>query len=153
MSYLIEGLDPAPFAPLFALPDEELARRGMTVMTAGATSPCRVSLDEAAPGDRLLLINHTHQPADTPYRASHAIFVAQGSTTRAVYRDALPPVMRTRPLSVRAFDAAHMMVDADLAEGDAVEPLFARLLADPAVAYLQVHFAKRGCFAATVVRG
>jgi hypothetical protein len=152
MSYLIEGLDPAPFAPLFALSDEELAARGITVMRAGETSPCRVSLDEAAPGDRLLLVNHMHQPADTPYRASHAIFVAQGSTRRAAYRDTLPPVMRTRPLSIRAFDAAHMMIDADLVDGAAATPLIERMLADPATAYLHVHFAKRGCFAATVVR-
>lgn len=152
MSYLIEGLDPAGFAPLFALPDAELARRGIAVMRANDTSPCRVSLDEATPGDRLLLINHVHQPAETPYRASHAIFVAEGSTRRAVYRDSVPPVMRTRPLSIRAFDAAHMMIDADLVDGAAAEPLIERMLANPDVAYLHVHFAKRGCFAATVVR-
>jgi hypothetical protein len=45
-----------------------------------------------------------------------------------------------------------MLRDADLAEGAAVDPVIARLLANPDTAYLHLHYAKMGCFAARVDR-
>jgi len=65
----------------------------------------------------------------------------------------VPEPLAIRLLSVRAFDAAGMMTDADVVEGRELEPLIARFFADPAVDYLHVHNAKRGCFAARVDRG
>ena len=44
------------------------------------------------------------------------------------------------------------MVAADLADGRALAPLVERFLADPAVAYLQAHYATRGCYAARITR-
>ena len=55
-------------------------------------------------------------------------------------------------VAVRAFDAGHMMIDADVCEGDAAGALFARLLEDPKASYLQAHYARRGCYAARVER-
>lgn len=43
--------------------------------------------------------------------------------------------------------------DADLCEGRDVEALAARMLADPAVAYLHVHYARAGCYACRIDRG
>ena len=60
--------------------------------------------------------------------------------------------MKIRPLSLRAFDARHMMIDADLAEGEQVEPLIRRLLENPAVAYIHAHNAKRGCYSGKIER-
>jgi hypothetical protein len=60
--------------------------------------------------------------------------------------------MRARLLSLRAFDADGMMIDADIAEGAAVEPLIARLFANPAVHYIHAHNAKRGCYAGRIDR-
>jgi len=60
--------------------------------------------------------------------------------------------MRTRLLSLRVFDADGMMVDADVAEGAAVEPLIVRLLANPAVSYIHAHNAKRGCYSGRIER-
>jgi hypothetical protein len=64
----------------------------------------------------------------------------------------VPEVLRVRPISLRAFDRDHLMVDADLAEGDAVEALIRRCLDNPAVAYLHAHYARRGCYAARITR-
>jgi hypothetical protein len=64
----------------------------------------------------------------------------------------VPEVIRLRLLSVRAFDALGMMLDADVTEGREVAPVIERLLGDPAVAYLHLHNAKAGCFAARVDR-
>jgi hypothetical protein len=153
MSYVIRGLNPAPFAPLFRLDDAALAERGIAAMRVyGDGYPCRVSLDGAALGDRVLLLNYQHQPADTPYRSSHAIFVAEHSRTAAEYYDAIAPVMRTRILSIRAFNSAGFMVDADVVDGAESHALIRRLLARADTDYLHVHFAKRGCFAAKVTR-
>jgi len=59
-------------------------------------------------------------------------------------------MLRTRLLSLRAFDAHGMLVDADVVDGRALEPALDRLLAD--AAYVHVHFAKPGCYAALVRR-
>ena len=53
-----------------------------------------------------------------------------------------------KALSIRAYDAAGMMVDAEIASGDALEPVIERMLAQPGVAYLHAHNAGRGCYAA-----
>jgi hypothetical protein len=154
MSFRITGLDPAPFRHLFGLSDEELAARGAKRCVADQKPgfPDRVELRDAEPGESVLLINHTHQPADTPYRASHAIFVREGAERAYSAVDVVPEPLRGRPISLRAFDGDHMMVDADLVDGRELESLIERLLADPKVSYLHAHYARRGCFAARIER-
>ena len=154
MTYRIRGLDPAPFRHLFGLSEEALAAHGVRRCVADAKPgyPDRVELRDAAPGETLLLLNHVHQPADTPYRASHAIFVREGAVRAADLVDTIPEVMRLRPISLRAFDAGGEMVDAELVDGRALEPLIARLLGNPGVDYLHAHYAKRGCYAARIER-
>ena len=61
--------------------------------------------------------------------------------------------MRARQLSLRAFDAEHLMVDAELVSGGGIEEVIERFFADPKIAYLQAHYAKRGCYAARIERG
>lgn len=152
--FRIEGLSPEPFVPLFGLSDRELAERGVVRMMCDSHPgfPCRITLADAEPGETLLLLNHEHQSAATPYRASHAIFVREGARAAARYENEVPDVLTRRLLSVRAFDSAGMMTDADVVEGAVLAPLIGRMFADPPVAYLHVHNAKRGCFAARVDR-
>ena len=107
---------------------------------------------DAELGESLLLLNYVHQQADTPYQASHAIFVREGALTPYEAVDEIPDALRTRTLSLRAFDDGGDMVDAALADGREVEPAIARLLADPQVAYIQAHYALRGCYAARIER-
>jgi hypothetical protein len=154
MSFRIRGLSPAPFVHLYGLSDAELARHGAIRCVADAKPgyPDRVELRDAEPGESLLLVNHVHQPGDTPYRASHAIFVREGATRASALVDEIPDVLRVRLLSVRAFDAAHMMVDADVVDGESLADGIARFFDDARVDYLQVHTAKRGCFVAQVER-
>jgi len=102
----------------------------------------------------VLLLNYEHQSADTPYRSRHAIFVSEQAreTRRAV--DEIPPALAVRPaISLRAYDAAGMMLDAEIAPGAGLEPVIARMFADPATAYLHAHNAGRGCYAARIDRG
>ena len=150
MALRITGLSPEPFRHLFGLPDEALARHGVHRYVADADSrfPDRVELRDVSPGESVLLLNFEHQPADTPYRSSHAIFVREGAQAAQVSIDDVPQALRTRPLSLRAFDAHGMIVDAELVDGAEMLPVAQRLLDDPSAAYVHVHYARRGCYAA-----
>jgi len=154
MTYRITGLSPEPFQHLYGLPDDELAQRGVKryVVDKKPGFPDRVTMRDAEPGETVLLLNHLSQSAPTPYRATHAIFVREGAALPYDEVGEIPEVMRVRLLSLRAFDAEGMMVDADVVEGAEVEPLIARLFANPAVSYIHVHNAKRGCYAGRVDR-
>ncbi|MGL4575678.1 MAG: DUF1203 domain-containing protein, partial [Burkholderiaceae bacterium] len=81
-SYVFSGIDAAPLAHLFGKSDHELHALGARRMVADAGSgfPCRVSLREAAPGQRVILAAFEHQSAHSPYRASGPIFVIEGSS-------------------------------------------------------------------------
>ncbi len=152
MQFRISGLPAETFQYLFALGDEALKRHGARRRVAETSGyPCRVSLTDAAVGDEVILVNYEHQDADTPYRARHAIYVRQGERRYDKVGE-VPEQLRKRLLSVRAFDAEGMMVDADVIEGRLLEDLIGRLFANDAVAYLHLHFARPGCYAARVDR-
>lgn len=155
MSYVIKGLDPAPFRRFYGSSDEALASEQVIRMTAESKPgfPCRVTLADAEPGEALLLLNFEHLPDASPYRSRHAIFVREGAETPALYIDEIPEQLATRLLSVRAFDRYAMMTNAEVIDGNALEPLIAAMFADSAVAFLHIHNARRGCFAARVDRG
>ena len=111
-----------------------------------------MSLRDAEIGAPVLLVNHVHLDVAGPYRASHAVFIAEGAETIQELHNQVPDAMRIRTLSIRAFDAAGMMLDADLVEGTQAESLVERLFASPKTAYLHAHFARRGCFACRIDR-
>ncbi len=152
MSFRIQGLEPTQFAPLFALSDADLAERSMRRVTIDAphSAPCRISLEDADPGEQVLLIPFAHHMAHSPYRASGPIYVRQGGAAFDRIGE-LPPVFSGRLLSVRAYDATGMMLDADVADSDP-RALFDAFFANPEVEYLHVHYAKRGCYSCKVER-
>ncbi len=154
MTFRILALDPAPFAPLFALSEAELAERRIVRRVADQPTgfPCRVSLADADVGDTLLLFNYEHLPAASPYRSTHAIYVREGAAAAAPAPDTVPEVITRRLISARAFDADGMMSAADVVPGEAVAATLKQMFADPAVAHVDLHNARPGCFAARAVR-
>lgn len=151
MSFRITGLSAHPFQHLFGLSDTALAVHGV-LRHRGAGLPDRVELRDTTADESVLLINHEHQPADTPYRSRHAIYVREQAGEAFDAIDTVPGALRSRLLSLRAFDAAGLMVDADVTDGAAIEGLIERLLAQPEVDYIHAHFARRGCYAALIRR-
>lgn len=153
MAYRIEGLAPEPFAPLFALSDEELAERNARRIVADSPSgyPCRVSLREAAPGEELVLVNHVSHDAPTPFRASHAIFVRRGAEPRS-FRDEAPDYLDRRTIGLRGFGADGMMKNALLAMPGGADSKIRELLGRDDVAEIHAHTAALGCFLARIVR-
>jgi hypothetical protein len=154
MSFQITGLDAAQFRRFYGLSDEELQSLGVKRFIADAKPgfPDRVELRDVEQGEAVLLLNYLHQPADTPYRASHAIFVREWADKPYRAVDAIPDVLRIRPISLRAFDEKGEMIDADLTDGGDLEAAIERLLSNPGAAYIQAHYAKRGCYAARIDR-
>ena len=153
MSFRIRGLEPASFDPLFALDDAALAEKSMrrVLIDAAHSAPCRVSLQDAEPGERVILLPFAHHVAHSPYRASGPIYVRERQ--KAFDRvDELPPVFEGRLLAVRAYDTGGMMLDADVVESDP-RALFETFFADPATDYIHVHYARRGCYSCRVERG
>lgn len=152
--FQISALPSEQFRHLFGLSDDQLDALGVVVRTADVKPgyPCRVTLRDAEPGTRMLLLNYEHQDAATPYRSRHAIFVCDGAEDVAPAAGELPEQLRSRLLSVRAFSEGGMMVEADVVEGAGAAKVFTRLLGNPETAYLHVHFAKYGCYAARVDR-
>jgi hypothetical protein len=154
MHFRITGLSPEPFRPLYGLSDEELAFRGVKRCIADHTPgfPDRIEMRDAAVGEKLLLLNHTCQPANTPYRATHAIFVREGAENTYDCIDEVPEVMRSRLLSLRAYDTLGMMLDADVVDGRQIEGVIARFFQSPHIAYIHAHNAKRGCYSGRIDR-
>jgi len=154
MSFRITGLSAKPFRHLYGLSDIELKTHGVRRYVADdpTSYPDRIEMRDAKPGETLLLLNHVCQATDTPYKASHAIFILEGAETAYTGADKIPGVMLTRLQSLRAFDEEGMMLEADVAMGDEVKPVIERLFENPAVSYIHAHNAKQGCYAGLIER-
>jgi hypothetical protein len=154
MDFRIKGLSPEPFRHLFGLSEGELARHGVVryLVDKNPGYPDRIEMRDAEPGETVLLLNHACQPANTPYHARHAIFVREGAEETYDRLNEIPEVMRERLLSLRGYDHRGMMLDADVVEGQHLEPVIERLFANRDIAYIHVHNAKRGCYSGCIDR-
>jgi len=153
-AFRLVGLAPEPFAPFFALTDEQLAERGMHRVVADRKPgfPCRISLVDAEIGEQLLLLPYCHQPANSPYQASGPIFIRSGARQRVADRSEVPPYVTERLMSVRAYDERDFIVDAEVCAGTDVAQTIRRMFEDAQVRYIHLHNAKRGCFSCRVER-
>ena len=154
IDFQITALPMEQFQPLSAMSDAELAACGVKPCVADASPgyPCRVSLQDAALGEELLLLPFAHQDAVSPYRASGPIFVRVGARQAQPSVNEVPLSVRGRLLSVRAYDAAGFLAEAEVAEGTALEAIVDRFFADAQVTYLHLHNARPGCYSCRVDR-
>jgi len=154
MSFRITGIDPKPFLSLYGLDEAQLDKHGVIRVVASNDTgyPERIELRNARRGEALLLLNHTHQPAQSPYRSSHAIFIREGATEACEVSDEVPEVLRTRTLSLRGFDEREHIASAVLVEGTVLDEAIERMFAMSSVRYAHVHYAAYGCYAARIDR-
>jgi hypothetical protein len=155
MTYQIQPLSLASFAPLFGLSDAELAKVGARRWTddLGGRAPCRVSLRDAGAGDRLILVNHAHlTDLTSPYRAAGPIFVREAATEATLDPDQAPEMLTRRPLSIRIYDAASMMIEGEVIAGADLDGRLRHWFAHPKTEQVHIHFAPRGCYLARAVR-
>lgn len=154
MTYVIRGLDPERFAPLYGMSDAELAQQGAIRCRADGKPgfPCRITLEDAEVGEQLILLNFEHLPVSSSYRSSYAIFVREGATQAAEYRDRVAEQLACRLLAVRGFSAEGLLLRCDVIDGTELATQIAPWLADRAIAYLHAYNARAGCFAARIDR-
>lgn len=155
MPFVITGLPVAEFRPLFGLSDAALAARRVLrrIVDSPVGFPCRITLEDAPVGETVLLLNYEHQPANNPFRSSHAIYVRETATETRRAIDEIPPALAVRRhVALRAFDADDMLVASEVAPGAELAPAIERLLARADAAYLHAHNAGHGCYAARIDR-
>lgn len=154
MTFQITPLPREAFAALFGLSDAELQAQGARRVRADESPgfPCRVSLEDAAIGEALVLVNHQHVQGNTPYAASHAVFVREAARTAQLAPGAVPVMFAHRQLSLRGFDAGQMMRRAELIDGKTLAATLEAIFAAPEIAFIDIHFAAPGCFAARAIR-
>ena len=111
--------------------------------------PCRRCLQDAAPGEALLLLGYDPFLGPSPYAGRGPIYVHERDCAQ-FEGDGIPSQLTRRLLSVRAYDERHMLVDAEVIEGSALADSAQRLF--EGAAYLHVHNARPGCFAARIDR-
>ncbi len=154
MPFQIHALAPEPFQPFFSMAPEALKAHHaeLRTVTEHPGIPCRISLADAEIGERVLLINHTHLPDNSPYRASHAIYVRQNAKQAQLAPGEVPEILCTRLLSLRGFDENAMILEADVVEGRQIAPAIEKMFENPDVKMIHLHNARHGCFAASVTR-
>lgn len=139
---------------LFSLSDVELAAQGARrlVVQECPGYPCRVSLQDAAIGEGVILTPFKHHDVESPYQSSGPIFVREAARTAEPAVNEIPPMFHQRQLSVRAYDQNAIMTGARVVEGRALDDAIRGFLADPDTAYLHLHNAGPGCFNCLVQR-
>jgi hypothetical protein len=142
------------FAALFNLSPEVLARLNMRriVVDEKPGFPCRVSLADAEVGETVLATPFVHHDVASPYRASGPIFIREGVRAANPAKDEVPDMFRHRLLSIRAYDAAATMIDAEVVEGIGIDTCIRKMFANERIGYLHVHNARPGCFNCRVDR-
>jgi len=153
-SFRIVGLPLAEFTPLFSLSQSELEQKHARrlIVDAKPGFPCRVSLEDGELGERVILLPFVHQPTTSPYQASGPIFVRESANEAVFAPGEIPEVVRTRLLSVRAYDDSGMMLDALVTAGAELKPHVAKFFTNPRVTYLHLHNAGAGCYSCRVER-
>ena len=154
MTFQICALPEGMFDHVFDLTEEQRAAQNVVTVTATADGgyPCRISLEDADPGETLILVNHAHLDVASPYASKHAVYVRENATAAKLQPDEVPPVLISRLLSVRAFDGNGMIVDADVLDGTQLADKLGEFFDNSQVEFIHVHFAKPGCYAARAVR-
>ncbi len=154
MDYTVKGLSSEPYHHLYGKSDAELTKFGVKRYLADKKPgyPDRIEMRDVEIGESVLLLNHISMGKQSPYRASHAIFIREGAEKSYEAKNEIPDVMFNRLLSLRAFDENGMMIDAEMAKGDDIQAVINRFLECEQVSHIDAHDAVRGCYSGRIVR-
>jgi hypothetical protein len=122
------------------------------VEVATGYGPCRTCLRTFREGrDERVLFTHDAFAGVDAYPSPGPMFIHRDAC-EPWRGDGFPPEVAALPLMLEAYGAGRWPVAREPARGALVEPAVARLLANPAVAYLHVRNAEAGCYIARVER-
>ncbi len=114
--------------------------------------PCRVSLQDAKVGERVLALCYSHHNVNSPYKASGPIFIREKAQTAQLNNNEIPQMLLQRPQSVRAYNSSSRMIDAAVVSGKHLKYKIKELLINEKIEYLHIHNANPGCYNCAVVR-
>lgn len=114
--------------------------------------PCRQCLRDAEVGEELVLVSFDPFSLDSPYRQAGPIFLHRADCSSNRDNDAIPEQLARRQLSVRAFDRNEMMIDAAILDGSQLREQITKFFEAADTAFIDVHNATRGCWAARYER-
>ena len=152
--FRINALPRQSFSHLFGLDEASLRAENVLRMAVDESLgfPCRVSLKDLSAGDTVLLLNYEHMALPTPFRSRHAIFVSETEPQAFPDIGEVPDVIARRQISLRAFTPDGMMTAAELSDGCNTATPLTRMMRNPDIGFVDLHYASRGCFAARAVR-
>jgi hypothetical protein len=147
-NFQITSLTPTEFAELLALNDEQLSRIGALRMTANKLGkfPCRISLQDAQPGEEVILLHYQHHQTTSPYRASGPIFIRPEGKATVLGVNEIPGFLAHRYLSLRSYNVNGMMIEAFTAEGKDVASTLQKAFDNADTECVHVHNARHGCY-------
>jgi len=117
------------------------------IVDAPTGYPCRITLEEARRGERVLLFRHRPFASDGPYAEEGPVFARLESPPAQLGQCELPPFLANRKLvSVKRYDARHAIAGAEVVNPEECGLAISRALDDQEVAYVHVRNAGYGCF-------
>jgi len=154
IQFIIKGLNKSLFDSFINLSETELKlNQGQWLIVDNKPGyPCRVSLEDAEVGERVLALPFVHHDVSSPYRASGPIFVRETAVEKTLEVNQVPQVLRERLLSVRGYNGDNMMIEADIVKGTELERLIQAQFSNRDVDYIHVHNANPGCYSCCVLR-
>lgn len=154
MNFRLKALDDKEFADLFLLDHQELEKLGAVKMSVDKFPgfPCRVSLEDAAVGEEVILLNYQHHKTSSPYRASGPVFVRKIANTPTLGTNEIPKMFNHRLLSLRGYDKNGIMVEASVTEGNLLKDQIVKTFENEDISYIHIHNARPGCYNCLVER-
>ncbi|MCE9687967.1 DUF1203 domain-containing protein [Shewanella sp. AS16] len=153
-NFRMKAIEKRAFSELMNLSAQELEKLNASWVIADAKPgfPCRVSLQEAEIGERVLLVPFRHHDVNSPYRASGPIYVREHAEQAELDVNEIPEILTARLLSIRAYNHQHSMVHAEILQGAELASGIRQQFLKAEVSYIQIHNANRGCFNCSVYR-
>jgi hypothetical protein len=147
-NFQIKPLPAETFAHLFDLGKEQLLKIGAIEMTADKQPgyPCRVSLEDVAPGEQVILLPYQHHNTGSPYQSSGPIFVRKNAVTAKQAVNEIPLMLQHRLLSLRAYDKDGFMQASMVTQGAALKEILQQTFENAQIEYIHIHNAKAGCY-------
>jgi Protein of unknown function (DUF1203) len=153
-NFQIKALPYHHFAHLFLAKEEELKKIGAIEMIVDAFPgfPCRVSLQDAAIGEEVILLPFQHHKTYSPYQGVGPIFIRKNASEAALDINEIPTMLLHRLLSLRWYNQEGLMINATVVEGKIVSETLHNFFSNKDIAYIHVHNAKPGCYNCVVER-
>jgi hypothetical protein len=152
--FQIKALPEEAFAAFFNLDDAALQQMGAVRMIADKQPgfPCRISLQDAAPGEEVLLLTYQHHKTASPYQSAGPVYIRKIAKTARPGINEIPLMLQHRLLSLRAYDQYGMMKNALVTEGNRLADNLHALFETAEISYIHIHNAKAGCYNCVVER-